>query len=149
MVEGRVLGLDLGEARIGVALSDPQRRVAVPAGTIRVEGAPHDLKAVAAMAREHGVAAVVVGHPITMRGERGEAARRAEEFADGLRLILQVPVHLQDERLTTVEAERGLREAGASGWRRRDAVDRAAATVILRAFLDKTEEGEGRASEPR
>lgn len=147
--EGRVLGLDLGEVRIGVALSDPERRVAVPAGTIRVEGPPHDLKAVAAMAREHGVAAVVVGHPLTMSGERGEAARRAEEFADGLRLILEVPVHLQDERLSTVEAERGLREAGAPGRRRRDAVDRAAATVILRAFLDKTEEAEGRTSEHR
>ena len=135
---GPVLGLDLGEVRIGVAVSDPERRVAVPAGTIRVAGAPHDLKAVAALVGEHGATEVVVGHPLTMAGERGAAAQRAEEFADGLRLILQVPVHLQDERLSTVEAERGLREAGAGGLRRRAAVDKAAATLILRAFLEKT-----------
>ena len=134
---GPVLALDLGEVRIGVAVSDPGRRVAVPAGTIRVAGAPQDLKAVAALVREHGATAVVVGHPITLAGERGEAARRAEEFADGLRLILRVPVHLQDERLTTVEADRGLREAGANGRRRRTAVDQAAATLILRSFLEK------------
>jgi putative Holliday junction resolvase len=142
-----VLGLDLGEVRIGVAVSDPERTVAVPAGTIRVAGAPHDLKAVAGLVREHGVTAVVVGHPLTLAGDRGEAARRAEEFADGLRLLLEVPVHLHDERLTTVEAERGLREAGATGSRRRDVVDQAAATVILRSFLDKREEAEGRRSD--
>lgn len=133
---GRVLALDLGEARIGVAVSDPERRVALPAGTIRVAGGPQDLKAVAALVAEHGVAEVVVGHPRSMRGERGAAAMRAEEFAEGLRAVLGVPVRLQDERLTTVEAERGLQEAGARGRRRRDAVDQAAATLILRAFLE-------------
>jgi putative pre-16S rRNA nuclease len=148
-ITGRVLGLDLGEVRIGVAISDPDRTVAVPAGTIRVEGAPHDLKAVAGLVREHGVAAVVVGHPLTMRGERGEAARRAEEFAGGLRLLLKVPVYLQDERLSTAEAERALKEAGVGGRRRREVVDRAAATVILRTFLDKPEEPEKRPSDRR
>jgi putative Holliday junction resolvase len=132
-----VLALDLGEARIGVAVSDPDRRVAVPAGTIRVAGAPQDLRAVAGLVREHGVAEVVVGHPLTMAGERGEAARRAEGFADGLRAILGVPVHLQDERLSTVEAEQGLRAAGAGRRDRRAAVDQAAATLILRAFLER------------
>jgi putative Holliday junction resolvase len=134
---GPVLALDLGEVRIGVAVSDPDRRVAVPAGTIRVAGAPQDLKAVAALVREHGATAVVVGYPLTLAGERGEAARRAAEFADGLRMILGVPVHLQDERLTTVEADRGLREAGADGRQRRTTVDQAAATLILRSFLEK------------
>jgi putative holliday junction resolvase len=131
------VALDLGEVRIGVAVSDPQRRVAVPAGTIRVAGAPHDLKAVASIVRERGATEVVVGHPLTMAGERGPAAHRAEEFADGLRLILDVPVRLQDERLSTVEAERGLRAAGAEGRERRGAVDQAAATVILQAYLDR------------
>lgn len=133
---GRVLGLDLGEARIGVAVSDPARKVAVPAGTIRVAGPPQDLKAVAGMVREHGATEVVVGHPLTMAGERGAAARRAEEFAAGLRLLLDVPVRLHDERLSTAEAERGLRAAGAGSRQRRGAVDQAAATVILQAFLD-------------
>jgi putative holliday junction resolvase len=146
---GRILALDLGEVRIGVALSDPDRRVAVPAGTLRVAGPPRDLKAVAALVREHGATDVVVGHPLTLAGERGAAAHRAEEFAEGLRMLLKVPVHLQDERLTTVEADRGLREAGAGGRDRRQAVDQAAATLILRAFLEKAEGADRRGMEPR
>jgi putative Holliday junction resolvase len=135
MTGGRVLALDLGEARIGVALSDPERRVALPAGTIRVSGGVEDLKAVAALVGDTGAVEVVVGHPLTLAGERGAAATRAEEFADGLRLLLKVPVHLQDERLTTVEAERSLKAAGADRATRRDAVDQTAAAVILESFL--------------
>lgn len=134
---GRVLALDVGKARIGVAVSDPDRTVALPVGTIQVAGGPQDLKAVAGLVERHDVTAVVVGHPLSLSGERGPAARHAEEFADGLRAFLRVPVHLQDERLTTVEAERDLREAGARGRDRRGAVDQAAATLILRAFLDR------------
>ena len=135
MTGGRVLALDLGEARIGVALSDPERRVALPAGTIRVSGGVEDLKAVAALVGDTEAVEVVVGHPLTLAGERGAAATRAEEFADGLRLLLKVPVHLQDERLTTVEAERNLKAAGADRATRRDAVDQTAAAVILESFL--------------
>ncbi|MGH2764331.1 MAG: Holliday junction resolvase RuvX [Actinomycetota bacterium] len=139
MPEGRVLALDLGEARIGVALSDPDRRVALPHGTIRVAGGVEDLKAVASLVREAGAVEIVVGHPLGLSGERGAAAERAEAFAQGLRLVLEgVPVHLQDERLSTVEAERGLREAGARrrGIHRR--VDQAAAGVILEGWLART-----------
>ena len=134
---GRVLALDLGEARIGVAVSDPLGAVALPAGTIAVAGGVEDLKAVARLVRELDAAAVVVGHPLSLSGERGPAARRAEEFAEGLRMLLHVPVYLQDERLTTVQAERDLRAAGAGGGARRLNVDRAAATLILQAFLDR------------
>jgi putative Holliday junction resolvase len=132
---GRVLGLDLGDVRIGVAISDDAGRLAVPLGTVRT-GAPHDLRVIAELVREHEVALVVVGHPLSLSGERGEAARRAEAFAEALRGVLPVPVVLQDERLSTAEAERALRETGASGPRRRRAVDRSAATVILQAYLD-------------
>ena len=134
---GRVLALDIGEVRIGVAVSDPDRIVALPAGTIQVAGGPQDLKAVAALAREHGATAVVVGHPVSLSGRRGAAAMRAEEFADGLRIVLDVPVHLQDERLTTVEAGRDLRAAGADSRKARRAIDQASASLILRAFLDR------------
>lgn len=134
---GRVLALDVGDARIGVAICDPDRTVALPAGTIRVAGGPQDLRAVAALVEEHEVTEVVVGHPLSLSGERGPAAVHAEEFADGLRAFVVVPVHLQDERLTTVEAERGLREAGVRGRDRRESVDQAAATIILRAYLDR------------
>lgn len=138
MVEqGRVIALDIGEVRIGVALSDPDRTVALPAGTIQVAGGPQDLKAVAALVREHDASTVVVGHPISLSGRRGAAAMRAEEFANGLRLILDVPVHLQDERLTTVEAERALRDAGGDARKARRAIDQVSASIILRAYLDR------------
>src|SRR5439155_23850609 len=100
-------------------------------------GAPADVKAIAALVSEHQVAAIVVGHPIAMSGRTGEAAHHAERFAEALRGFLGIPVHLQDERLSTVEAERGLAAAGVRGRRRRAAVDRSAATVILQAFLDR------------
>jgi putative Holliday junction resolvase len=132
---GRVLGLDLGDARIGVAISDDERRLAVPLGTVRT-GAPADLKAIAEIVHEHDVALVVVGHPLLLSGEVGERANHAERFAAALRGFLAVDVELHDERLSTAEAERALREAGASGRRSRRSVDRSAATVILQSWLD-------------
>lgn len=133
-----MLALDIGEVRIGVAVSDPDRTVALPAGTIQVAGGPQDLKAVAGLVREHAAAEVVVGHPLSLSGERGPAAMHAEEFANGLRVVLSVPVHLQDERLTTVEAERGLRASGADARKARRAIDQASASLILQAFLDRS-----------
>lgn len=132
---GRVLGLDLGDARIGVAISDDDRRVAVPIGTIRT-GAPADVKAIAGLVAEHDVTLVVVGHPLLLSGEAGERAHHAERFADALLGFLRIPVLLQDERLSTVEADRALRATGARGHERRRAVDRSAATVILQSWLD-------------
>jgi putative Holliday junction resolvase len=133
---GRVLGLDLGQARIGVAVSDPDRAVAVPLGTIRT-GAPGDLKAVATLARDHDVGLVVVGLPLRLSGERGPEAERAEEFARALGSFVGLPVELQDERLSTVEAERNLRQAGVRGRDRRAVIDPSAAAVILQAWLDR------------
>lgn len=132
---GRVLGLDLGDARIGVAISDDRRRIAVPLGTVRT-GAPADVKAIADLVIEHEVTLVVVGHPLHLSGEAGERAHHAERFAEALGALLDVPVVLQDERLSSVEADRALREVGASGRERRRTVDRSAATVILQAWLD-------------
>jgi putative pre-16S rRNA nuclease len=132
---GLALGLDLGDARIGVAVSDDDRRMAVPVGTVHT-GAPADLKAIAKLVDEHAATAVIIGLPLSMSGERGPAAMKADAFADALRSLLTIPVELQDERLSTVEAERGLREAGVTGPERRNVVDRTAATVILQAWLD-------------
>jgi len=132
---GRVLGLDLGDARIGVAISDDHRRLAVPVGTVRT-GAPQDLKAVAALVEEHDVAQVVVGHPLSLSGRAGSQAVAAEEFAGALRSFLAVPVSMQDERLSTVEADRSLQRGGAGGRERRRVVDQTAAAVILQAWLD-------------
>lgn len=132
---GRILGLDLGDVRIGVAISDERRRLAVPLGTVHT-GAPADLKAIASLVREHGITLVVVGHPLLLSGEAGVRARHAEAFADALRGFLGIEVVLHDERLTTVEADRALRAAGAGGRRRRQVVDRSAATILLQAYLD-------------
>jgi putative Holliday junction resolvase len=132
---GRVLGLDLGDARIGVAISDDRRRIAVPLGTVR-RGAPADVKAIADLVHGHDVTLVVIGHPLHLSGEAGERAHHAERFAEALDAFLDVPVLLQDERLSSIEADRALREAGASGRERRRTVDRSAATVILQAWLD-------------
>jgi len=132
---GRVLGLDLGDARIGVAISDEARRMAVPLGTVRT-GAPADVRAIADLVREHGVTLVVVGHPLLLSGKAGERAHHAERFAAAMGETLDVPVLLQDERLSTVEAERALRESGTTGRDLRRTIDRLAATVILQAWLD-------------
>ncbi|HEY3208766.1 MAG TPA: Holliday junction resolvase RuvX [Actinomycetota bacterium] len=134
---GRILGLDLGQSRIGVAISDPDRRMAVPLGTVRT-GAPDDVKALAAMVKEHEIAAIVVGQPLSLSGRKGEAADHAEKFAQALRGFLGIPVFLQDERLTTVQADRLLAETGLRGRDRRRVVDQTAATVILQAYLDRT-----------
>lgn len=134
---GRVLALDVGTARIGLAVSDPARTVALPAGIIAVTGGAQDLEAVAGLVRHYEVEEVVVGHPLSLTGGRGPAARRVEEFAETLRSFLGVPVHLQDERLSTVEAERDLDAAGTKHPKRREVVDQAAATLILRAYLER------------
>lgn len=132
---GRVLGLDLGDARIGVAISDDDRRLAVPLGTIHT-GAPADLKAIASMVKEHEATVVILGLPVSLSGERGPAAVKAQAFADALHSVLTIPVELQDERFSTVEAERLLRAAGVTGRERRKVVDGSAATIILQAWLD-------------
>jgi putative Holliday junction resolvase len=129
------LGLDLGDAHIGVAISDDDRRLALPLGTVPA-GAPQDLKAIAKLVTENDVTAIVIGHPLQMSGKRGSRAHHAEEFAGALRSFLEIPIELHDERLSTVEADRALREAGAGGRARRRAVDKSAATVILQAWLD-------------
>ncbi|MGZ5329047.1 MAG: Holliday junction resolvase RuvX [Actinomycetota bacterium] len=133
---GRVLGLDLGDARIGVAISDPERRLAVPVGTIHVGQPPGELKAVAALAAEHDATLLVIGLPRSMSGDEGPRAALAREFGAALEAAVCVPIEFQDERLSTVEAERVLREAGVTGRERRRVVDRSAATVILQAWLD-------------
>ena len=136
VVPGPALGLDLGDARIGVAISDPERRTAVPVGTVHVGQPPGELKAIATIVGDRGATVVVLGHPISMSGERRDRAQHAEAFAEALRAVVDVPVELHDERLSTVEAERALTAAGTRGCERRGVVDASAAAVILQAWLD-------------
>jgi putative holliday junction resolvase len=133
---GPVLGLDLGDARIGVAISDPERRVAVPVGTVHVGRPPGELLTIAELVRERGASLIVVGLPLSLRGEHGARAGHADAFVDALAGVVGVPVELQDERLSTVEAERALAAAGTRGRGQRRVVDASAATVVLQAWLD-------------
>ncbi len=135
---GRVLGIDLGEVRIGLALSDALRLTAQPLSVESRRGPRRDLQMIAALVREHDVRNVVVGLPRLMSGAEGTAALAARAFADALREHLRdVPVDLVDERLTTVQAERTLVSAGVRRKRRKQVVDKLAASLILQSFLDE------------
>ena len=107
----KVLALDFGSARTGVAVSDPTGTIARPAGVVERAGSDDGLRRLAELVREQEVERVVVGLPLTLRGEHGEQARATEEFAERLRAAVDVPVELFDERFTTDLAER----AGGSG----------------------------------
>lgn len=135
MRTGVRLGLDPGEARIGVARSDPSGVLATPVETVsRGEG---DLARLATLVVEEDAVEVVVGLPRSLSGREGPAAVLVREFAAALaRQVAPVPVRLCDERLTTVSAESMLRDRGRKGKRRRAVVDQAAAVVILQQALD-------------
>ncbi len=137
---GRVVGLDLGSRRIGVAVSDTGRTLAVPRATLERSGDPErDRAAVVDLVVEEAATCVVVGHPLGLDGREGAAARGARAEAQALAAALApsgVPVVLVDERLTTVTAHRLLAGSGLDERRRRRVVDRSAATVLVQAFLD-------------
>ncbi|MFM7180802.1 MAG: Holliday junction resolvase RuvX [Verrucomicrobiales bacterium] len=136
----RALGIDPGEARTGVSLSDPLGVVARPLETIHRESTPHPETRVAELARQHAVEVVVIGLPVRMDGREGTAAAKARAWAEKLRALLpsEVRIEFADERLTTVEADQHLRRAGKRDHRERKAViDQTAATVLLQHWLDQ------------
>jgi putative Holliday junction resolvase len=129
------LGVDPGDARIGVASSDPSGFLATPVETVR--RGKGDVRRLAQLVEELEAVEVVVGLPRSLSGTEGPAAAKVREFAAGLaRRVAPVPVRLCDERLTTVSAESILREQGRRGARRRAVVDQAAAVLILQTALD-------------
>jgi putative Holliday junction resolvase len=133
-----VLGVDLGAKRIGLAVSDSEGRVAFPVGALDCRGQAHDVAALAELIRERGVGCVVIGLPIHMSGRRGPEAEAALRFAAALAQKAGVPVETLDERWTSREAERSLREMGRSSKKRaRGEVDAIAATLLLRSFLER------------
>jgi putative Holliday junction resolvase len=133
----RCLGLDLGSKRIGVALCDPDERVATPLTVVeRSKSRAHDHANIAKLVAEYEVEAVVVGLPLNMSGKVTAAAQSAKEETDQLRAALGIPVHLHDERLTTVTADRSLMEMEMKADARRRVVDKVAAAVMLQAYLD-------------
>jgi len=131
-----VIAIDLGSRRIGVAVTDGLGLMAQPLETVPRHGGQRDLDAIAALVRAHDAERIVLGLPLDPEGERGRAAKSVEAFAGRLRAVVGVPVELIDESFSTVEAEEVLLAADVSRARRREVVDKMAAAVILRRWLD-------------
>lgn len=133
---GRIAGVDLGEKRLGFALSDPDQFLATAKEVIVLDDANQATNVIEAFCRQHQVVRLVIGLPINMDGSRGPAAKKVEEVAERLRKRLEIPVDYWDERLTTKAAHGFLIEAGTRREKRRDLVDKVAAQLILQGYLD-------------
>ena len=130
----RVLGVDLGSVRVGIALSDPGRILATPVSVLVRDAGLH--QRIADLVDELGAGAVVVGLPRSLDGQERKAAKMVRAEVRQLQAHLRVPVHLQDERLSTVAAHAGLAAAGRTARQRRGSVDASAAAVLLQSWLD-------------
>ena len=135
---GRLLAIDLGEVRVGLALSDPGQVVASPAETLEVPRGQDGpaLDALVGAAERHDAGGLIVGQPKLLDGREGDAARRARWFAERLATRTGLPVVLWDERFSTTEAERVMLEQDASRAERRSSIDRVAAAVLLQGVLE-------------
>jgi putative Holliday junction resolvase len=140
----RVLGIDPGARRIGLALSDPEGQFALPLEAVQARGTEHVVQQLVAEAARRQAERLVVGLPLRLDGSEGESARLARKLAERLHAATGLPVVLWDERLTTRAAERALAEAGARGARRKRAVDSVAAALLLQSYLDAERERDGR-----
>jgi putative holliday junction resolvase len=135
----RILGIDFGERRVGLAVSDPTGIIAQPLPTLqRRRGKRPPVAPVAQLALEHGVSAIVVGLPLTLAGDESDWTAEVRAFGDAVAERTGLPVHYVDERMTSVRAERAVRSMGLPKQRReeKDRVDAAAAMLILQAYLD-------------
>ena len=135
-VTGRVLALDVGAKTIGLAVSDALGITAQGLETIRRRNKRADFATLEHVLRQHDVREIVVGYPLRMSGSAGTQSDRMTAFAEELRQRFALPVHLWDERLTSAQANRLLRETNMSIRRRAQVVDRLAAVLILQSFLD-------------
>ena len=133
---GRILALDVGARRIGLAVSDPLGITAQGLDTLHRTNKRGDLAHLESLIREYSVSAIVVGYPLRMSGQPGAQAEKVSAFAEELRRRFGLPVHLWDERLTSAQANRVLRQSEISIRRRGQAVDRLAAVLILQNFLE-------------
>jgi putative Holliday junction resolvase len=144
---GCVLGLDFGSRRIGLAVSDPAGVFAFPAGALERTKLPEDLAALGALIAERGVTRIVVGLPLNMSGRGGPQAEAVRAFAGALGAATGLPVDLLDERWTSREAERSLRDAPERRKRDKGSVDSVAATLLLRTYLERERGAAGGPSE--
>jgi putative Holliday junction resolvase len=136
MIQSRVLALDLGKKRIGMALSDELGVTAQGLETLERTNIREDLARISQLAAERSVSLILMGNPLHMSGREGRQAEYARDFGERLRAASGIPVEFWDERLTTVAAQRVLRESGISIEKRAKAVDRLAAVILLESYLD-------------
>ena len=132
----RALGLDVGDRRIGVALSDPTGMLATPLAAIDRRAAQGGLETVARLARENEAAAIVVGMPVSLDGSIGPQAQAVQSFISALSEVCPLPIHTVNEQYTSAEAERRLRDVGVEPSREPGRVDALAAAIILQEWLD-------------
>jgi len=137
----RILAVDWGERRVGLALSDPSGMIATGLPTLDVRGREDAIVRVTETAREREADRIVVGLPLLMSGERGEAARSAEAFASALAERTGLPVETYDERLTSRLSQRRMHEVGTRARRARGKVDQGAAIALLESYLMRTASG--------
>ena len=135
-IPGRILALDLGKRRIGLAISDPLGITAQGLDTLERTRIREDLDRLAALAAERGVTGFLLGEPLHLSGQAGRQAQHAREFGERLERRTGIPVRYWDERLTSVEANRVLRSSGAGIEKRARAVDRLAAVLLLQSYLE-------------
>ena len=133
----KLMGIDFGDARTGVALSDPTGLIAVGAGCIQSTNLRRTAEAVAEMAKEKGVAVLVVGHPINMNGTLGPRSERVKAFAAILGELTELPVVLHDERLSTAQAHQMLNLTNSKGKKRKAVIDEMSACLILQNYMDQ------------
>ena len=131
----KIMAVDFGDARTGLAVCDRTEFLASPVGVIHEKEMYQTVNKVAAAIQEFDVKEVVIGYPVNMNGSVGERAKKCELFADMLNQIVEVPVRLWDERSTTVSAHNYLNETNTRGKKRKDVVDEVAATIILENYL--------------
>ena len=133
---GRVLGIDYGDSRIGLAMSDPLKIIASPFKTIRNEGNEKCLQVFQSLIKDKDVEAIVVGLPIGLKGQETAQTKKVREFAD-LLYALKLPIHLEDERLSSVSAEKSMIQQNIKTGHNKGLIDQRAAAIILQQFLDK------------
>ncbi len=131
----KIMAVDLGDARTGLAVCDQTEFLASPIGVIEEKDPARRLQKVAVAAKEYAVQMVVVGHPVNMDGSAGERAEKAEAFADKLKALIPLSVKLWDERQSTMQAARYLNETNTRGKDRKRVIDEVAATIILESYL--------------
>lgn len=133
---GRVLGVDYGDSRIGLAMSDPIKIIASPFKTIRNEGNEKCLQVFQSLIKEKDVEAIVVGLPIGLKGQETVQTKKVREFVN-LLYALKLPIHLEDERLSSVSAEKSMIQQNIKTGHNKGLIDQRAAAIILQQFLDK------------